>query len=745
MKTFIWLCSALLFLTTAVWGQTPLISLDNSGNPKAPWHITADTVSYDDKTEQYAARGNVIIQKQNRRLTADRVLFDHKNMQAIASGHIVLTAGKDVLTGSWAELDLNSETGRIFDGTLFIETNHFYIKGNEIKKTGPETYTVDKGSLTSCDGPKPAWRITGRKLKVTIEGYGTVQHATVWARSLPVAYTPFLVFPVKLKRQTGLLPPQMGYSDRKGEYYIQPFFWAINDQSDATFYWHHLGQRGEKLGIEYRYALSEYTQGAIMFDYFNDRQIDDGQTENTRDWGYSGDSADRTNTDRYWFRMKHDQLLPLGFLGRLDLDIVSDQDYLHEFITEYTGYGPTDAYFANTFGRTLDDYNDPVRVNSFSMIRTWSQFNLIAETRWYDDVIARRSGTADTTIQKLPYIEFAGIKQRIFNSPFFYDLNSTYEYFYRQEGARSHRADIYPRLYLPLQFREYLSIEPSAGVRETAWLSENDTTVDSIGPQTRHLYDFSLDLSTDIYRIYDLKDESNDPKDPSADRLKHSLRPQIVYTYIPDIDQDQYPSFDDSDRIEASNLITYSITNWLSTRTPVVTKGRKIKNDIQQPYKYRQVGRLKVEQSFDINKSNEGDPEPFSDVDAELTLHNLPYWWIRANTTWSPYTYSFPTRNIAIQLEDDRKDALTLEYRYTEDQNDSIRGDLKIQLTRSLSTYINYEHNLMDDKLIDMNFGFVYESQCWTLQIGYGEEGEFRSRKVAFWLVLHGLGGIGTK
>lgn len=737
MKTLIYFCTIILLFATAGWAKTPLIPPGGAADdPKAPWHITADTITYDDTTKQYEASGNVVIYKMGRRLTADHVFFDQKKMHASASGNIVLTAGKDIIRGRRAELDLNRETGTIYDGTLFIEASHFYIKGNQIKKTGPETYTIDKGSFTSCDGNKPAWRITGRKLKVTIEGYGTIQHATVWARKLPVAYAPYLIFPVKLKRQTGLLAPQMGISDRKGGYYIQPFFWAINDQSDATFYWHHLGKRGEKLGLEYRYALSENTKGAIMYDFLNDRRIDDGQGENTRDWGYEGDSALRTNSDRYWFRMKHDQLLPLGFLGRVDLDIVSDQDYLHEFISDHTGFSATNAYFSNAFGRSLDDFNDPVRVNSFSMSRIWSRYSLIAETRWYDDVIVRRSGAPDTIIQKLPYVEFTGTKQRLFNTPLYFDLNSQYQYFYRQQGARSHRADLYPRVYLPIQFRNYFSLEPSMGLRETVWQAENDPAVDGKHPLTRQLYDFTLDFFSEVYKIYNFESET-------VDRLKHSLRPQIVYTYIPNFRQDQYPSFDNIDRIGETNSISYSVTNLMVTRTRHSAGADDLQNEPKPVYTYRQIGRLQLGQTFDINKVKSSDPRPFSDIGAQLELQASSYWSLQADTTWSPYTYRFPTRNIALQLADHRGDTLSLEYRYSQNTNDSIRADLKLQITSRLSAFSDYEHNLLIDKMIDMNVGFIYKSQCWTLRVGYGEEGEFRSRKFAFLIVLHGLGGIG--
>ena len=46
-------------------------------------------------------------------------------------------------------------------------------------------------------------------------------------------------------------------------------------------------------------------------------------------------------------------------------------------------------------------------------------------------------------------------------------------------------------------------------------------------------------------------------------------KPEIVYEYTPDQDQDDFPIFDELDRVAPKNLITYSITNTLIARSPV--------------------------------------------------------------------------------------------------------------------------------------------------------------------------------
>ncbi|MBW1822626.1 MAG: LPS-assembly protein LptD [Deltaproteobacteria bacterium] len=134
-------------------GQSKLLKDD----PKEPWHIVADEIRYDYKANQYVATGNVTITKQDKNLSADYVRFDQKDMKAFADGHVIMTAGQDILTGSSMEMDLNAETGTIYNGTIFLQENHFYIKGDKLKKVGKDSYTADKASITTSMqrfGPK---------------------------------------------------------------------------------------------------------------------------------------------------------------------------------------------------------------------------------------------------------------------------------------------------------------------------------------------------------------------------------------------------------------------------------------------------------------------------------------------------------------------------------------------------------------------------------------------------------------
>jgi len=754
----VFLKSTRIFRTVVRWVLFPLMVLLIFGHASAqessqlfkddknvPWHIVADEITYDDKMKVYTGTGQVVITKKNKNLSADYVLFDQSTMEVSADGHVVMTVGENILTGSRMEMNLDAETGTVYDGTIFLQENHFYIKGDKIQKVGEDSYTADKASVSSCDGDQPAWKITGRNLKITVEGYGVVKHAALWAKKVPVLYTPYLVFPAKLKRQSGLLAPQFGYDDRKGAVYLQPLYWAINESSDATFYSHFMSQRGEKLGAEYRYVLDEQSKGTLMFDFLDDRKVDDGSPGSDQ-WGFDGDDVLRPNSDRYWFRAKHDQALPSGFLARLDIDYVSDQDYLREFQYGYNGFDETRAYFNKVFGRELDEYDNPVRLNRLNVNRNWSLYSLNAELRWYDDVINRRQSETDDTLQQLPAITFDGAKQKILTSPFYFDLKSEYTYFYSEDALRGHRGDVYPRLYLPYRFRNYFSFEPSVGVRETVWHFDKDED----GPSdkstlNRNMYDVKVDLSSEIYHIFNLNGEG-------VQRIKHTVMPQIIYDYIPEKDQSEFPLFDSLDRIERKNIVTYSLTNTLTSKSGTPTENRAIpptdklvNDDRYKPltHTYNQFCWFKLEQSYDIDKANEDDPEPFSPINIRLQIFPRKYFAIDADADWSHYDSTFRSRNIALTLWDPRGDKLFVSHRYKIDASESVYTDFHLKISDSLSVVAEYERDIFNGNNLKSGLGFLYETQCWSFYTKYLKEGD--DQKIGFMIELRGIGGVGSK
>jgi LPS-assembly protein len=590
-------------------------------------------------------------------------------------------------------------------------------------------------------------------------------------------YSPLLFFPAKRKRQSGFLAPRFSFSDRLGAEYDQPYFWAINDQTDATFYLDHMEERGEKISAEYRYVINSGYQGAAFLDFLKDDKVDIGTEESSTRWGYDeDDNIIRPNDKRYWFRMKSTQMLPYELTGKLDLDVVSDQDYLTEFRDGYSGFNETAEYFEKNFGRGFDDYTDATRINTLIVGKSWDQYSISVEGRWEDDVLKREGkilvkGTPateeqpatedsiqnysniDNTVQKLPSMQFNGLKQEAWDQSWLYwSIDTQGDFFYRIDGVRGDRADLYPRFYVPMRYKNYFSFEPSLGLRETLWyVTDYNGGMDSSYDEesldntlSREIYDIQLDLSTEVFRVYK-------PGWKSIERFRHAIIPQVVYEYRPSWDESEYPVFDSIDQLGGAHLVTYSLLNTLTsrelvggpvrTRNPFRTKDKDKDEDEVPEYSYQEFCSFELSQSYDINQRNVLNPEPFSAVTGTLIIGLWRYFTLNSDAAWNPYINRLTERNVGVGLSDDRGDEFNIGYRRNTGATESLSMDSYLVLTERFSLYFQLDRDLFEKKYIETRASVLYKTGCWSADFGITKTRE--DRKYSLMINLFGLGGFG--
>jgi LPS-assembly protein len=536
-----------------------------------------------------------------------------------------------------------------------------------------------------------------------------------------------------------------------GLQYNQPFFWAISESTDATYYGHYMYRRGFKHGLEYRYASGPESKGTAMYDYLYDRRIDDGRTYELSGAryqyeGFRGDNELRLNKKRWWFRMKNDQDLPAEWKAMLDVDVVSDQDYLREFDTGYTGYERTNAYLFEEFERELDDETDTVRRNQLHLNRGFDRYSLNVDFLWYDDVIIRNNNRPDTTQQNLPSVDLTGSKQEISYTPFYFDFESSYDHFWRREGTRGYRADLYPRVYYPISLFKYFDFEPSVGGRETLWQVEQyerKSTKETDELESREIYDFRADLSTEISRIFNVKPTR-------VDKIRHEIKPRVVYDYVPELEQKDLPSFVGT--IGQKRLVTYSLTNSFTARTSEQREpdwetelpAEQEQGALLPKHNYHDFCRIKLSQSYDIleaRRDKSGDERrPFSDILGELEFTPYPCVNLDADAAYSRYDHELKTHGAMLTLCDGHGNYGSLDYRYVKDGSASFSAQLFVRPVDPISFCGELEHNLRERKDVILFLELMYQFQCWSLGVTYTNDATLSRREYAFVIGLNGLG-----
>ncbi|MBL0716369.1 MAG: LPS assembly protein LptD, partial [Desulfosarcina sp.] len=253
--------------------------------------------------------------------------------------------------------------------------------------------------------------------------------------------------------------------------------------------------------------------------------------------------------------------------------------------------------------------------------------------------------------------------------------------------------------------------------------------------------------------------------------LRHTVRPRVIYNYIPLDDQDKYPAFigqtedgesapldDGVNRIIPRNIVTYSLTNNLTSKYRGDAKHSADESAEDEPapqYKYNDFLRLKFEQNYNIRTARSNNRKhPFSPIRAELELFPRDYLSLKAETGYDPYDQNFVKRDLLATLRSPRGDELKIDYRYDKRKLDftgtrlldknvqSIRTSAKLKLPYHLTAYGATEYNLQESQRIESSLGFLYEAQCWSLDVNY-RDSENNGKAIAFRVSLHGLGGLG--
>lgn len=690
------------------------------GGDDMPWHISAKRLTYDKRQGCYIAEGDVVITKNGQSLRAQNVVYDMKSGIARLSGDVRMDAGGDILTGDGAIIDLNNQTGRITDGCLFLKDNHYYVRGAVMEKLGEDTYMIKDCRLTTCDGVKPDWTIAGSEVKVTVEGYGTVKHASFRARGLPILYVPYMIFPAKTKRQTGLLVPRMGYSGRNGVDAEVPFFWAVSDQTDATFYQRFMGKRGYMQGLEFRYLAKENSKGIFLFDILSDKI----REKNMNDPDEAELSPyDRTNRTRYWIRSRADQDLPVGIVARMDVDFVSDQDYLKEFENGLFGFEARQD-LAGESRRPLAEKHSPTRRSALRLSRDGEEYSLQALAGYYQ---RPENPPEDDMAQPLGGLNFAALPKQIWKLPAFFSVESDYDYVWRDEGQKGHRVSISPELRVPLWlFGKYMEFEPS--IRYTfnkRWLHNPQEGKDR---EDVSVYEAGARLSAGAERIYDFEWAN-------VKKLKHRILPVLSYTYRGHQDEKiNSPWFEPVEEEGHMNQISLSVENYLDARLEN-EKGRVT---------YHQWATLKLSQGYDIAEAriDEEKKEPFTPLSAILTVSPFADLDLRATADWDHYAHKISKTTLSLDLSIDRsggrEDTLQVDYLYRKDIEKSLDLWVDVTLVYGFSIGCSLERDMEIGHNISNSYWVGYESQCWGVKLGMRREDKDTSVMVVFNLL--GLG-----
>jgi LPS-assembly protein len=639
-----------------------------------PIHIEADSLTYLRKEDRYLAEGNVEISRGSMTLRADRVILDNKTRLATAEGNVELFQRDGArLQSEQLELHLEDETGRILNGTLIFPEYNLTLHGEEIERLSDDRYRIAGGTLTTCGGKTPDWRITAKEMELTIEGYAKVKHATFDVRKVPILYLPYFVYPTKAERQTGFLMPSFRASEHVGFGPTIPFFWAFHQSWDATFTQTYYTKSGYQQGVELRYAPSKAVEGYMYGEYLRDHA--DLEEEVTRG------GEPREKRDRWRFQMEQRLALPWDVDSKTGIDIVSDNYYLEDL------YKENDERYLRYL------------ISTVNATKRMSAYLLAGELEFYRSLDAPDDDN-DRTPKRLPSLLFHRSEIPLIDLPLSVGWDLNFNHFWREKDGRAEVFSLTPGFSLPISLGNYCSVVPFIRWQENIFVSQDDPRADTFGHLSNYHYGISM-TSGELGRLYPLQWGS-------VQALKHSLQSELRFDGTDRIKDGDFPR-DFFDVFSNEELLTLELTQFLTAK----------RMDAEGQHGSRELARLEIAQSY-VTAGKDAD-KPFRPLHALLEMYLLKdvaghydmsldlegfYEW---------YESRLDDFTVTLMVEDDRGDDLRVLYELDE----QIKAQLGIGTIPFLDLDLQGWYDFRDNRWVRYGYGITFYAGCWAVNFAH--------------------------
>lgn len=609
-------------------------------------------------------------------------------------------------------------------------------QAESFSQTEPKIFMFKNASYTTCPPNTCVWKVKAKTLvlnKNTGRGYAT--GAQLFFKRVPVFYAPYFNFPIDARRQTGFLFPRVGSSGSYGPFLMTPFYWNLAPNYDTTISPAYLSKRGLQITDLYRY-LTPTRRGQIEIDVLpNDKAFRRFQIANQEIYQNSTSTfvqADlrqliNASTTRKAFSWKEE--------GHYNENWSSVINY------NYVG----DSYYLRDFNNNIDQVNDNQLLQLAEVDYTAQYVNMLGRLQSYQTLNQVDQNTVPTSYSRFPQFALgADYPSQFLGLEYLMNIDATRFDIRNTPGDSSklpmgYRTNLQPGISRPL-ILPYFYIIPRAQVAETKY--NIGRVIDTPKNPSRFIPIF--DLSSGLYF------------DRSTTWLGHpykqTLEPQIYYTYIPYVNQDDLPLFDTTlniptydqlftynrfsglDRIGDANQISLGLTTRYIDNTTGYEKITAAVGEIFY-FKKREVTLCTTPGDCSFFEDNTNNRSIHSPLSGSIKYYASPNWTAVMSSIWNQKTNQIDNQNITLQYKPAERKILNLGYNFVRSGDNVLPWEPPTSPTTNLSqTDVSGAWPISRDwallgrwredwnqrRLQNLLGGLQYDSCCWAMRVVAG-------------------------
>ena len=496
--------------------------------------------------------GDAAMRRQDAVLRANVIDYNKTTNVLDAQTNARLIRDGNVITGT--SVIYNAE-----DGTASVDQPNFWIDnggagvGSWADVFNKNQMSIKDVTYSGCPCPQPSWYIETEKLDLDYAANeGVARNGVLYFKDVPILASPYLTFPIKKERKSGLLLPTFGNTTNTGFDYTQPYYFNIAPNYDMTAQLRTMTKRGAQLGNEFRYMGESYS--GVMAGTYLPRDIQTGE-------------------DRWLYSAQYGQRFGYGFFGGYNVSGVSDDNYFKDFASIGINQATVTALPRQVGTGWANEYwNTSAQVVTFQTIRPSGTF----VTPQYNKVpeYAINGGRFD----------IAGFDVQSLNTLTKFEMPIDQRFAYGPMGSLRYKPD--GQRALSYNSIAYPIVKPGWYITPKVALSMAQYQTEWFGLE--NWYGYGQASNSRVLPIMSLDSGMTFERDTTffGKAALQTLEPRAYYLRVPYRDQSQFPVYDTTmadfsfssafqenifagfDRIANANQATFALTSrWLDANS----------------------------------------------------------------------------------------------------------------------------------------------------------------------------------
>ena len=448
-----------------------------------PVKISADRVE-GNVQKLVNAEGHVVVTYSDVTIKGDRASYDRERGLLRVWGHVLIREGDVELHCKNLVYDLRTKRAVLEEVYGKISPTD-RIRAERIERISEKEWIAYDGEYTPCSHRCPDWSVTSKKFKVLVGESFSGKWVAFRVKEIPIIVYPYLSGPIKRKRESGLLTPRIGYIEKDGFVYKQPFYLVLGRSADLTLFYEKRSIDGEGVGGELRYVLGKRNSGDLNYYQINKKM------------------------ERSWKLTFSHNYNPSDYLYlKTDFDVVSSR----RFYTDTTTFN-------------VEEQTQLYTKSSITGSKLWERAIVNVNALY----LRYLNGSTDKAYQRIPNVNFYLMDSKLFNLPVTFNLYSDVTYFYRRAGGSMYRINAEPSLRYVRKIGSFknssklsylITSYQRGGSRELLQFKDEVKTNKFV-----YLRGLGFSVNPELSFFYrESRDQSSNPFFDSSDRLKGERR-----------------------------------------------------------------------------------------------------------------------------------------------------------------------------------------------------------------------------